>query len=79
MGVVIVKVIQAIQAIPHKITAVKTTVESFVCCGRTGLVDDVPSSRNRKGFSRRSGHLQSPCYLTSLEMEEVVLTLWEDS
>lgn len=79
MGVVIVKVIQAIQATPRKITAVKTTVESFVCCGHTELVDDVSSPRNRKGFSRRSGHLQSLCCLTRVEMEEVMLTLWEES
>lgn len=78
MGVVIVKVIQAIQATPHKITAVKTTVESFVCHGRMGLVDDVPSPMNRKGISR-SGHLQSPCCLSSVDMEEVMLTLWKDS
>lgn len=49
MGIVTVKVIQAIQATPHKIIAVKTTFESFVCHGHVGLVDDVP--RNRKGFS----------------------------
>jgi len=57
MGVVVIKVIQAIQATPHKITAVKTTVESFVCCGQAGLVDDIPSPRNKKGFSGRSEHL----------------------
>lgn len=43
-----------------------------------GLVNDVPSSKNRRGFSRGPGHLKSVCCLTTVEMEEVVLTLWED-
>lgn len=43
-----------------------------------GLVNDVPSSRNRKGFSRGLGYLKSVCCVTAVEMEKVVLTLWED-
>lgn len=42
------------------------------------LVNDVLSSKNRKGFSRGPGHLKSVCCLITVEMEEVVLTLWED-
>lgn len=79
MGVVIGKVIQATPITPCKITAVETTAESFVCCGGMGLVNDVPNPKNRKGFSRRSGHLQSLCCLTSMEKGKVVLTVWEDS
>lgn len=78
MGVVIIKAIQAIQVTPRKITAVKTTLESFHWCGCIGLVADVPSPRNRKGFSGRSGNLQSPCCLNSVEMKEFVFTLFED-